>query len=66
MSPKPMLRKARLGDDDGSFDFEFWSQFTPEERIEAVWQATLDWVAMKGLDEDQLRLQRSVVGLKRG
>ncbi len=64
-----MARKTTLSDDsDDSVDFEvnYWLQFTPQQRLEAIWQATLDWAAMKGLDETQLRLQRSVVGLKRG
>jgi hypothetical protein len=61
-----MIRKIKLGEDDGAFDADFWAQFSPEERLEAVWQATLDWAAMKGLNEDKLRLQRTVVGIKRG
>jgi hypothetical protein len=62
-----MTRKARLGDEeDLDFELDYWLQFTPEERLEAIWQATLDWAAMKGLDESQLRLQRTVRGLKRG
>jgi hypothetical protein len=61
-----MARKTRLGEDDGEFDAEYWAQFSPEQRLEAVWQATLDWAKLKGIDEAQLRLQRSVVGIKRG
>ncbi len=61
-----MARKTTLGDDSVEFDVDYWLQFTPQQRLEAIWQATLDWAAMKGLDETQLRLQRSVVGLKRG
>ena len=63
--PKVMERLSRLGDDDGTFDFEYWQQFTPEERLGAIWQATLDWAAMRGIDEAELRLKRTVVGIKR-
>ncbi len=59
------VRKAPLGDDDGRFDSRFWARQTPEARIEAVWQAVLDWAAMKGIDERELRLQRSVVSIAR-
>lgn len=61
-----MARKTTLDDDSVEFDVDYWQQFTPEQRLEAIWQATLDWAKMKGLDESQLRLQRSVVGIKRG
>ena len=66
MTVKRMARLIKLGDDDGEFDFEYWQQFTPQERWEAIWQATLDWAALKGLNEEQLRLQRNVVGIRRG
>ena len=59
------VRKAPLGDDDGRFDAAFWARQTPEARIEAVWEAVLDWAAMKGIDERELRLQRSVVSVAR-
>jgi uncharacterized protein (DUF427 family) len=48
------VRKAPLGDDDGRFDSRFWALQTPEARIEAVWQAVLDWAAMdRWLEEDE-------------
>ena len=59
------VRKARLGDDDGRFDSEFWARQTPEARLEAVWQAVLDWAALNGIDEGELRVQRSVVRVER-
>ena len=59
------VRKAALGDDDGRFDAHFWARQTPEARIEAVWQAVLDWAAMKGIDEREFRLQRSAVRVER-
>ncbi len=65
-APQAMAKKIKLGDDASAFDFEYWAQFTPEQRIEATWQAVLDWAQMKGLDETQLRLDRTVGRLKRG
>jgi hypothetical protein len=60
-----VVGKTRLGEDDGSFDATFWSALSPEERLEATWQAVLDWAAMRGVDERELRLQRSVVRVER-
>jgi hypothetical protein len=60
-----MTRKIRSGDDDGSFDAAFWSRLTPEQRFEAAWQAVLDGAILRGTDERQLRLQRSVVRVER-
>ena len=67
-SDKPrvvMVRKTTLKDDDGSFDAEFWARLRPEERLEAVWQATLDYAALHGIDENELRLKRTVVRIIR-
>lgn len=61
-----MAGKTTLDDDSVDFNVDYWQQFTPEQRLEAVWQATLDWAKLKGLDESQLRMQESVVGIKRG
>ena len=60
-----MFRKVALGEDDEKFDAEFWSRLTPEQRIQATRQATLDWAAMQGMDERDLRVKRSVVRLIR-
>ena len=59
------VRVIRDGYDDGSFDAEFWGGLSAEKRFEAAWQCVLDWAAFKGIDEDQLRLQRSVVRVQR-
>lgn len=59
------VHKHRLGEDDGGFDAAFWARLTPSERLEAAWQAVLDWAAMRGIDERELRLQRSVVRVER-
>ena len=32
-----MARKIRMGEDDGSFDLEFWERMGPNARFEAAW-----------------------------
>jgi hypothetical protein len=65
LRPGIVVRKIRLKEDDGSFDATFWAGVTPEARLEAVWQATLDYAALKGIDASELRLKRSVVRTER-
>lgn len=60
-----MVRKISTAEDDGAFDREFWSRQSPEQRFEAAWQCVLDWAAMKGVSESELRLQRSIVRVQR-
>ena len=60
-----MARKIRVGEDDGSFDLEFWERMGPNARFEAAWDAVVDLVRMGKLDEHQLRLQRSAACLVR-
>src|SRR5689334_6848864 len=60
-----MVRKIHLGEDDGSFDLEFWERIGPEGRFAAAWDAVIDLVRMGKLDEPQLRLQRSSTRLVR-
>lgn len=51
---------------DRSFDYEFWQKQTPIKRLEAAWQMVVDYhVGILGEDETKLRLQRSLVALKR-
>lgn len=60
-----MTRKVRLDQLDRSFDLEFWQRVGAEGRFEAAWQAIVDLVALGLLDENQLRLRRSVTRLER-
>jgi hypothetical protein len=55
------VAKHGLHEDGRDFDRSFWAAMTGEERMVATWQAALDWAALRGMDEHQLRLQRSVV-----
>ena len=60
-----MTRKVATDGDDGSFEREFWARQSPQQRFEAAWQCVLDWAAMKGVTERELRLQRSIVRVQR-
>ena len=57
-------RLIRLGEDDGSFDLEFWRAVPPAERLEQVWQMVEEFEAWRG-DARQPRLQGSVLRLQR-
>jgi hypothetical protein len=46
---------------DRSFDLEFWQSVSARERWEAAWQMIVDAHAIRGDDEHQLRLQRTVI-----
>ena len=56
---------SRSAEEVERFDRAFWASQTPEGRFEAAWQCVLDWAAMKGIDANELRLQRSVVRVQR-
>ena len=58
-------RLIGLHEDDGAFDRAFWNAIPPHERLEAVWDMTLDFLALQGERVDQLRLQRSVCRVER-
>jgi hypothetical protein len=60
-----MARKIKLHEDDGSFDIEFWDQYTPSERMMLVWTMVEEEHAARGRDPAELRFQRSVGGLQR-
>lgn len=53
-------RLIRKGEDDGSFDREFWQAIPPVERLEYVWEMVEELQAWRG-DGGQPRLQRSVL-----
>lgn len=62
-----VTRLSKLGErPDREFDIEFWRGLTSEQRADAVWAMVVDYWAMKGKTEDELRLQRSVESIRRG
>jgi len=58
-------RFIRLGEDDGSFDREFWQSVGHEGRFAAAWGMIADVEAFRGKDASQSRLQRSVASFRR-
>lgn len=66
MNPRRVdVRVVRAGEGEVAFEREFWGRVSPEQRLEAVWQATLDWAAMRGMHESELGLQRHLVRIER-
>ena len=58
-------RLINLHEDDGVFDRTFWGEIPPHQRLEALWDMTLDFLALQGHGGDQPRLQRSVCRVER-
>ena len=46
------------------FDLEFWQKATAEQRFAAAWEMTLTYMSMRGMSEDQSRLQKSVQNIE--
>jgi len=59
-----MARLIKQGDDDGSFDREFWRRVGPEGIFRAMIQMIIDYAKWRK-DDIPTRLQRSVAVLKR-
>jgi hypothetical protein len=47
-------------------DIAFWQKLGPTRILEAAWDLVVTAAAVRGIGEDQLRLQRSVTKLERG
>lgn len=61
-----MTRLARRSEvDDRSFDIEFWQSLTDKEKFSAAWELVETAHMLKGGNANELRLQRSVAGIKR-
>lgn len=61
-----MTRVARRSElNDRSFDIEFWQSLTDKERFTAAWELVETAQKLKGGNVNELRLQRSVGGIKR-
>ena len=60
-----MERKGKLEDLDRSFDLAFWQAQDDTTRFAAAWELVRFAYQLKGHDERQLRLQRSVEDLQR-
>lgn len=61
-----MRAELTTGFDTAEFDRDFWASVSSEERLAAGWQLAADAHLHRGGKKSELRLQRSVVLLKRG
>ena len=59
-----MSRLGRRDEMDRSFDLAYWRSRSPTERMAAVWEMTVFHHKLKQRDPDELRLDRSVGGLR--
>jgi hypothetical protein len=48
------------------FDVEFWQALGPSKIVEAAWDLVVTAAAARGVNEDQLRLQKSIEHFQRG
>jgi len=58
-------RVIAMGADDGAFDRAAWAATSTQERMEALWDLTLDYLAWTNPDGGEPRLQRSVCVVER-
>lgn len=58
-----VLRHGRK--DDGAFDREFWQTIGAEGIFAAAWEMVLQANAIRGLNDSEQRLQRSVCSIQR-
>jgi hypothetical protein len=52
---------VRQGEDERHFDRAFWRRIGPQARIAAMWEMVLEVETLKGGNDGQHRLQRSVL-----
>ena len=62
---KITVRVLRSPAEEAQADLEFWQSVSPEQRVAALWDMVLEHRAIKGLEGDEPRLQRSVVRIQR-
>jgi len=60
------IRKASLGSaEEERLDRAFWAQLTPNERLLETWRLSLELWQMKGWDQGESRLHRSITRIVR-
>ena len=70
MDPMPdrviMTRLVRGRAPGREFDIAFWQALGPSKIFEAAWDLVVTAAAVRGIHEDQLRMQRTVTRFRRG
>ena len=60
------IKKGILGqDDDKLLDYEYWDKLGDEAKFEAAWELVVQAYEINGLDQNELRFQRSVEKLSK-
>jgi hypothetical protein len=62
---KPSIRRLKLGQDGSDFDLAFWGRLGANARFAKAWELAMLPFLMRGMKPHELRLQRSIVALKR-
>jgi hypothetical protein len=60
-----MMRFGRLQEMDRSFDIEFWQRQGDAAIFRAAWELVETYCRDRGMEPDELRLQRSVEAFQR-
>lgn len=60
-----MMRLGNVDAMDRSFDIEFWQSQDDAARLDAAWELVVFAHELKGNEEDELRVQRSVESIER-
>ncbi len=60
MNKEVKERYGRIEELDRSFDIEFWQAQSSSARFDAAWELAIHYAKVKGMDERQLRVDRSV------
>jgi hypothetical protein len=60
-----MMRLGRIEEMDRSFDIEFWQRQGDAAIFRAAWELVETYCRDRGMNPDELRLQRSVETLQR-
>ena len=60
------IHKARIGsEEEKRLERAFWAQLTPNERLLETWRLSLELWQMKGWDQGESRLHRSITRIVR-
>lgn len=56
-----LVSHGKIQDLDRGFDIYFWQEQGPEAIFKAAWELVVNYATSRGMNESELRLQRSVV-----
>ena len=60
-----MMRFGRIGEMDRSFDIEYWQRQGDAAIFRAAWELVESYCRDRGMNPDELRLQRSIETFQR-